>query len=115
MTREQLEKLFADNPDYSELAWEGLCQVCQKETKVVISLSSTGFTITGGAVYQPTQLPGQTFLKCPECYQSSAALDRFVPCEVYARIVGYMRPLSQWHSAKQEEFKTRKMFDKAVA
>lgn len=30
--------------------------------------------------------------------------------EVFSRIVGYLRPVSQWNSAKQEEFKDRKLF-----
>lgn len=31
-------------------------------------------------------------------------------CEVYSRVVGYLRPLKQWNSGKQEEFQIRKMF-----
>ncbi|MEM2736751.1 MAG: anaerobic ribonucleoside-triphosphate reductase [Thermoproteota archaeon] len=34
--------------------------------------------------------------------------------EVYSRVVGYLRPVDQWNSGKQEEFKQRKMFDKAI-
>jgi len=30
-----------------------------------------------------------------------------VPCEVYTRVVGYMRPVNQWNKGKQEEFKER--------
>jgi len=32
------------------------------------------------------------------------------PCEVYSRIVGYIRPISQWNIGKQNEFKDRKVF-----
>lgn len=32
------------------------------------------------------------------------------PCEVYSRVNGYLRPVTQWNDAKQEEFKTRKTF-----
>ena len=31
-------------------------------------------------------------------------------CEVYSRIVGYLRPVSQWNEGKKEEFKMRKNF-----
>lgn len=31
-------------------------------------------------------------------------------CEIYSRIVGYLRPVSQWNDGKTEEFKKRKMF-----
>ena len=32
-------------------------------------------------------------------------------CERYSRIVGYLRPLSEWNVGKQQEFKDRVMFD----
>jgi len=32
------------------------------------------------------------------------------PCEVYSRISGYMRPVSNWNDAKKAEFHTRKKF-----
>ncbi len=31
-------------------------------------------------------------------------------CEVYSRVVGYLRPVKQWNRGKQEEFGRRKMF-----
>ncbi len=34
-------------------------------------------------------------------------------CEVYSRIVGYLRPVSQWNQGKKEEFADRKTYDKA--
>jgi len=43
---------------------------------------------------------------CPNCGTKS---------EVYSRIVGYMRPVSQWNEAKQAEFADRKMFDAKIA
>ena len=32
------------------------------------------------------------------------------PCEIYKRIVGYIRPISSANVGKQEEMKDRKMF-----
>jgi len=31
-------------------------------------------------------------------------------CEIYSRVVGYLRPVKQWNDGKQEEFLTRKTF-----
>lgn len=31
-------------------------------------------------------------------------------CEVYSRIVGYYRPVTQWNKGKQAEFKERVVF-----
>jgi ribonucleoside-triphosphate reductase len=35
-------------------------------------------------------------------------------CEVYSRVVGYLRPVSQWNGGKKAEFKDRKVFNKEV-
>lgn len=32
-------------------------------------------------------------------------------CEVYSRVVGYIRPVEQWNEGKREEFKDRILFD----
>lgn len=36
-------------------------------------------------------------------------------CEVFSRVVGYLRPVSQWNDGKQEEFKERKAYDKQLS
>ena len=47
-------------------------------------------------------LSGEHFF-CPKCTIKQ-------PCEVYSRIVGYYRPVSQFNIGKQQEFKERKTF-----
>lgn len=42
--------------------------------------------------------------KCPECGAE---------CEVYSRIVGYIRPVNQWNKGKQMEFRNRTVFEVA--
>lgn len=36
------------------------------------------------------------------------------PCEVYSRIVGYLRPLAQWNKGKKAEFFDRCEYDKQL-
>lgn len=36
-------------------------------------------------------------------------------CEVYSRVVGYIRPVQNWHVGKKEEFKDRKTYDKVLS
>ncbi|MCD6131980.1 MAG: hypothetical protein DRQ03_04010 [Candidatus Hydrothermota bacterium] len=36
---------------------------------------------------------------------------KVIPCEVYSRVVGYFRPVSNWNPGKQREFKERKLID----
>ena len=40
---------------------------------------------------------------CPKCTIEQ-------PCEVYSRVVGYLRPVKQWNEGKQAEFNQRKEF-----
>lgn len=47
-------------------------------------------------------LAGEHFY-CPKCTIEQ-------PCEVYSRVVGYLRPIRQWNKGKQEEFKDRKEY-----
>ncbi|MCJ7608414.1 ribonucleoside triphosphate reductase, partial [Candidatus Bathyarchaeota archaeon] len=35
-------------------------------------------------------------------------------CEVYSRVVGYLRPVDQWNDGKQAEFNIRKTFDQSL-
>jgi ribonucleoside-triphosphate reductase len=43
--------------------------------------------------------------QCPVCSAK---------CEVYSRVVGYLRPVDQWNDGKQAEFAIRRTFDKSV-
>jgi ribonucleoside-triphosphate reductase (formate) len=43
--------------------------------------------------------------QCPACGAT---------CEVYSRVVGYLRPVDQWNDGKQAEFSLRKTFDKSL-
>jgi ribonucleoside-triphosphate reductase len=44
---------------------------------------------------------------CPTCTNNG----KTTACEVYSRVVGYLRPVSQWNRGKQREFDDRKTFD----
>ncbi len=48
--------------------------------------------------------------KCKDCFESNPSLNNFRKCEVYSRIVGYIRPIRQWHVGKKQEFKEREEF-----
>lgn len=37
-----------------------------------------------------------------------------IPVEIYSRVVGYYRPVSNWNKGKQEEFRNRRTFDNEV-
>lgn len=62
------------------------------------------FTITPTFSVCPTHgyIPGEHFI-CPKCEDEQ-------PCEVYSRIVGYLRPVQQWNKGKKAEYSKRRTF-----
>ncbi len=54
------------------------------------------FSVCPGCGY----LPGEHF-QCERCNSE---------CEVYSRVVGYLRPVKQWNKGKKEEFNERKTY-----
>lgn len=45
-------------------------------------------------------------LTCPECNHKFCGHE----AEIYARVVGFCRPVKHWNKGKQEEFKERKSY-----
>ena len=50
---------------------------------------------------------------CPEPNGDSGICEK--KCDVYSRIVGYLRPISNWNDGKQEEFSQRVAFSEKKA
>ncbi|OGZ27403.1 MAG: hypothetical protein A2365_02930 [Candidatus Nealsonbacteria bacterium RIFOXYB1_FULL_40_15] len=55
-----------------------------------------------------------TVYKCKECYKKNTSLSNFRKCEVYSRIVGYIRPVGQWHIGKKQEYSERKEYKQNI-
>jgi len=55
-----------------------------------------------------------TFSVCPNCGYTSGEKPLCPSCggecEVYSRVVGYLRPVKQWNTGKRAEFKARKVY-----
>jgi ribonucleoside-triphosphate reductase len=64
-------------------------------------LPYTSLTPTFSVCAQNGYLPGEQ-PRCPHCDAIT---------EVYSRVVGYLRPVAQWHDGKQEEFTRRATFE----
>lgn len=72
--------------------------------KIFSKYSLPYITLTPTFSICPTHgyISGEHF-ECPQCTIKQ-------PCEVYSRVVGYIRPVQQWHKGKQEEYEGRKEF-----
>jgi hypothetical protein len=62
---------------------------------------------------------GSTNTQAADGHSPSARLEEEtkVPCEVYSRIVGYLRPVQNWNKGKKQEFAARTTYrikEKAV-
>jgi len=112
MNANQLHDFFDARPGMDEAVFEGDCHDCGCEVAVSVKYGKCGFECEGGAVYQPFLMNDQRFVKCRWCFDTNKDLKNYQPTEVYARCVGYLRPVSQWNPGKQAEFRDRKMFDK---
>jgi ribonucleoside-triphosphate reductase len=81
------------------------CHDCKKEIKIENKRIKNGLLLKyendGKDVF---------ILKCNECFKKNPSLINFQECEVYSRVVGYLRPVNQWNVGKQQEFKDRKEF-----
>jgi len=70
-------------------------KICQQYQLPFFTFSPT-FSICPKDGY----IPNETHI-CPKCGEA---------CEVYSRVVGYLRPVDQWNKAKRAEFSVRKNF-----
>jgi anaerobic ribonucleoside-triphosphate reductase len=84
---------------------KAICHDCKKE------IEKEGNEIKNGLmlVYE-SEREKITIFKCKECFEKSQELKNYQPCEVYSRIVGYLRPVQQWNLGKQKEFQERKEY-----
>jgi ribonucleoside-triphosphate reductase len=69
--------------------------ICERFKLPYFTITPT-FSICPGCGYVAGEHP-----QCPKCKEA---------CEVYSRIVGYLRPVAQWNKGKKEEFKERKTY-----
>ena len=112
MTVERLHELLDENSEKGLLVWSGTCHDCGCEVKVAAIAREDGIHIKGGSVYEPEL--EKFFIKCDTCFSKDPLLKNYQNCEVYSRVVGYLRPVNQWNDAKQAEFKDRALFDSSM-
>ena len=82
------------------------------EAQVTAIPKEDGIHINGGSVYEPAA--NKFMIKCDACFKKDPVLRDYQDCEVYSRVVGYLRPVAQWNDAKQAEFKDRKLYDPSI-
>ena len=81
------------------------CHDCGKEIEVLGDCLKNGVILTYDDAGSRVEVA-----KCKACFVKSKSLANFRKCEVYSRVVGYIRPVGQWNVGKKQEYKERKEF-----
>ena len=101
-------KRLSEKSKESKIAFSAKCHDCGQDTVVEITIHEDSADTNGGGYWN---IEGEDdFIKCQPCYDKDPILRNFRKCEVYSRVVGYLRPVKQWNPGKQEEFNQRKNF-----
>jgi len=87
---------------------KGKCHDCHADVSIGISLDSNKRVVADGPFWHIEGVGD--FTKCLGCFEKDDTLRNFRPCEVFTRVVGYMRPVSQFNLGKKEEYKERVSF-----
>jgi hypothetical protein len=93
--------------------YKGLCHNCGTEVIVKAELAEDGtITVAGGAVYKVKQQYARVelFYKCDACFMENRILEDYKECDVFSRVVGYLRPVKQWNKGKVAEWNMRKEY-----
>ncbi|KKP31302.1 MAG: hypothetical protein UR22_C0026G0009 [Parcubacteria group bacterium GW2011_GWC2_32_10] len=81
------------------------CHDCNKEIVINGKNIENGFYLA----YMHNEEKISVF-KCNDCYAKSSSLTNFQKCEVYSRVVGYIRPVQQWNNGKKQEYNERQEY-----
>jgi ribonucleoside-triphosphate reductase len=108
--QEELQKLYTGGTVFHTFLGERMSsgEGCKAFIKKVFENTALPYlTITPTFSVCPNHgyIKGEHF-KCPQCKAE---------CEVYSRVVGYLRPVQNWNLGKQAEFKDRALFDEKLA
>ena len=91
-----VQHLFLGERIKDHIALKELIKTIAKNYRLPYFSMTPTFTVCPICGY----IDGEHF-ECPTCGNE---------CEVYSRVVGYLRPVKQWNEGKQAEFKMRKLF-----
>jgi len=83
------------------------CMDCGREFDIVLErIEPESIEIKNGAIGKRVC---EYLFKCPECFKEDKNFGQ--DCEIYSRVVGYMRPVSGWNPGKKAEFEQRKTLE----
>ena len=103
MKIEELQKML----EKGNWIFHGNCHDCNTKIRIAAYVENGEMIVEGGAIYKHGE---NYFYKCDNCYEKDPVLRNWQECEVWSRVVGYLRPLNQWNKGMQAQYKERKLF-----
>ena len=98
------------NHEIAKITYE--CDSCGEEFIATITrISETELDVANtiiGVRKSENNFKDRYIFRCLECYEKDQNFG--TECDIYSRVVGFMRPLKYWNNAKMEEFKKRKLY-----
>lgn len=95
-----------------EMIFAGACCDCSSDVSIKSYIDGDHLVVEGGSMFRPPAAwnhQEEYLYKCQHCFDKDP---KYYPAtEVYSRVVGYMRPISQWNDGKKSEYNVRKQFD----
>ena len=104
-TKEYIDKLFEESGNLC-IELKGMCQKCKGDVSIVIFKEDMDISGNGGMIVGD-QFDSTPQFKCTKCLEEDGGMISPTRCEVFSRVVGYLRPVQAFNKGKQEEFKAR--------
>ena len=112
----KLQKYFKKAKS-NHINFKGNCHDCGEEVVITVDLEDDKeLKIKGGAIYFPDIIPidenqvQDFFIKCDSCFNIDSVLRDYQPALQYDRVVGYLRPVTQFNPGKKSEFVLKKRY-----
>uniref|UniRef100_A0A6H1ZFW8 Putative anaerobic ribonucleoside-triphosphate reductase n=1 Tax=viral metagenome TaxID=1070528 RepID=A0A6H1ZFW8_9ZZZZ len=87
----------------------GACQSCKDPVDIIIFKNAMEVEGNGGVIVGDMWDDKPQF-KCSRCLERDSGMISPTKCEIFTRVVGYLRPIQGFNLGKAEEFRDRKTF-----
>ena len=92
------------------ITFAGKCRTCQTDAQLISEMDYDGRFETRGDAWVITTPRTGWVIFCADCGIPKNFVEEQTETEVYSRVVGYLRPVKNWHDSKKAEYENRVNF-----
>ena len=85
------------------LEFTGKCQGCGEPVSVIVFANDRDNPEGTGGMIVGSQWNASPEFKCSKCLENDGGKISPTRCEVFSRVVGYLRPITSWNKGKRAE------------